>query len=84
MNFQGMRPAPASWTLLVAKHLKHLAPRTLVMDGSFARQDDVNACYPQEVLESADVDILSYHYYGAGETSRVKADCAVARKYGKV
>lgn len=62
MNYRGMRPAPASWTLMVAKHLKSRAPRTLVMDGSFARNDDVDACYPKEVLESSDVDIISYHY----------------------
>lgn len=35
------------------------------MDGSFARNDDVNRCYPPEVLASDAVDILSYHYYGA-------------------
>lgn len=62
MNHRGMRPAPASWTLIVAKHLKSRAPRTLVMDGSFARNDDVDACYPKEVLASDDVDIVSYHY----------------------
>lgn len=62
MNWRGMRPAPPSWTLIVAKHLKSRAPRTLVMDGSFARNDDPEACYPKEVLDSEDVDIVSYHY----------------------
>lgn len=67
MNFLGYRPAPASWTLIIAKHIKSLAPNTLVMDGSFARTEVVESCYAKEVLESPDVDILSYHYYGSGE-----------------
>jgi hypothetical protein len=54
-----MRPAPASWTLLMAKHLRSRAPRHLIMDGSFARNDDPESCYHREVLESPDVDILS-------------------------
>lgn len=83
MNHRGMRPAPASWTLIVAKHLKSRAPRTLVMDGSFARNDDVDACYPKEVLASDDVDIVSYHYYGSGDIRRVEKDCRVAKKHGK-
>lgn len=59
MNSQGMRPAPSQWTLIIAKHLKSRAPKTLVMDGSFARNDDPERCYPKEVLESPDVDIVS-------------------------
>ncbi|BGP53888.1 hypothetical protein JCM8202_006081 [Rhodotorula sphaerocarpa] len=84
MNWRGMRPAPPSWTLIVAKHLKSRAPRTLVMDGSFARNDDPEACYPKEVLDSEDVDIVSYHYYGSGDIRRVEKDCQVARRHGKV
>ncbi|GAA5938222.1 hypothetical protein JCM3775_002920 [Rhodotorula graminis] len=84
MNHLGMRPAPASWTLVVAKHLKSRAPRTLVMDGSFARNDDPERCYPKEVLDSPDVDIISYHYYGDGDARRVKKDCEVARRHNKV
>ncbi|GJN88588.1 hypothetical protein Rhopal_001554-T1 [Rhodotorula paludigena] len=84
MNHLGMRPAPASWTLIVAKHLKSRAPRTLVMDGSFARNDSPELCYPKEVLESPDVDIVSYHYYGDGDARRVKKDCEMARRYNKV
>lgn len=84
MNHLGMRPAPASWTLIVAKHLKSRAPRTLVMDGSFARNDDPERCYQKEVLDSPDVDILSYHYYGDGDARRVKRDCEVARRHNKV
>lgn len=84
MNHLGMRPAPASWTIAVAKHLKHLAPRTLVMDGSFARTEHVAGCYPAEVLACPDVDVLSYHYYGNGDIRRVTQDCELARKHGKV
>jgi hypothetical protein len=81
MNYRGNRPAPSSWTLTIARHLKSLSP-ALVMDGSFARTEP-NSCYPQEVLESQDVDLLSYHYYGDGDADRVKADCMIARQYGK-
>ncbi|GAA5830273.1 hypothetical protein JCM11251_001289 [Rhodosporidiobolus azoricus] len=84
MNHLGMRPAPASWTLIVAKHLKSRAPRTLVMDGSFARNDDCERCYNKEVLESPDIDILSYHYYGSGDIKRVKKDCEISKRYNKV
>jgi len=28
------RPAPSNWTIEIAKHIKSLAPKTLVMDGS--------------------------------------------------
>ncbi|GAA5859544.1 hypothetical protein JCM5353_006319, partial [Sporobolomyces roseus] len=84
MNHQGMRPAPYQWTLTIAKHLKSRAPNTLVMDGSFARNDDPSRCYPQDVLENPDVDIISYHYYGSGDIRRVKKDCDIAKKHGKV
>ncbi|GAA5904841.1 uncharacterized protein JCM6883_004880 [Sporobolomyces salmoneus] len=84
MNHQGMRPAPAEWTLTIARHLKSRAPNMLVMDGSFARNDDPDRCYPKEVLESPDVDIISYHYYGSGDIRRVKKDCEVAKKHQKV
>ncbi|GAA5945121.1 uncharacterized protein JCM15063_006526 [Sporobolomyces koalae] len=84
MNHQGMRPAPAEWTLTIAKHLKSRAPNTLVMDGSFARNDEPERCYPQQVLDSPDVDIISYHYYGSGDIRRVKKDCDIAKRHDKV
>lgn len=83
MNYRGNRSPPASWTLLVAKHLKSRAPNTLVMDGSFARTSDVSSCFPSAVLESSDIDIVSYHYYGDGDISRVGNDCRIARLNGK-
>ncbi|ORY72563.1 glycoside hydrolase superfamily [Leucosporidium creatinivorum] len=84
MCVNGMRPAPASWTLTVAAHLKSRAPNHLVMDGSFARTEHIGSCWPVEVLQSPLVDIISYHYYGSGDIKRVKKDCELAKKYGKV
>ncbi|KAK4053059.1 hypothetical protein OIV83_001794 [Microbotryomycetes sp. JL201] len=84
MNYRSMRPAPASWTLTIAKHLRSRMPNHLVMDGSFARTDDIKSCYPKEVLDSPDVDIVSYHYYGDGDIKRVKKDVDLARKHNKV
>ncbi|KAH8917751.1 glycoside hydrolase family 5 protein [Atractiella rhizophila] len=77
------RPAPASWTLEIAKHIRSLAPNTLVMDGSFARNDDPECCYEKAVLQSPDVHLLSYHYYGSGDIKRVKKDVEICKKYGK-
>lgn len=85
MNSMGYRPAPASWTLAVARHIKSLS-QSLVMDGSFARTETVEDCYPLEILEILEslVDIISFHYYGSGDISRVRKDCKIAKKYGKV
>ncbi|PLW05737.1 hypothetical protein PCANC_23237 [Puccinia coronata f. sp. avenae] len=60
------RPAPAAWTIEIAQFIKTLAPKTLVMDGSYSR----NPKFPweDEVLDSPYVDLYSYHYYGEGET----------------
>ncbi|KAL8293149.1 hypothetical protein RQP46_000843 [Phenoliferia psychrophenolica] len=82
MNRNGYGAAPAEWTLKIAKHLKSRA-RQLVMDGSFARTDNRESCFPKAVLESPDVDIISYHY-GGGDIGRLAGDCQVAAKYGKV
>lgn len=54
------------------------------MDGSYARTDNVDSCFPKATLESPDVDIISFHYYGGGDTNRLAQDCAVAAKHGKV
>nr|KAJ3420056.1 hypothetical protein HK105_006160 [Polyrhizophydium stewartii] len=53
-------PPPAAWTLQIANHIKSLAPKQLVMDGSFGIYG-----WPAEVLDQASpIDILSNHYYG--------------------
>lgn len=49
----------------IASHIKSLAPHTLVMDGSFAKDDRIEECYAREALKSKDVDIIDYHYYGS-------------------
>ncbi|KAH9818626.1 family 5 glycoside hydrolase [Melampsora americana] len=84
MNNGGYRPAPGSWTLEIAAHIKSLAPKTLIMDGSFARTDSVESSHAPEVLQSNLIDIISWHYYGYGETRRLQYDVDVARKNGKV
>ncbi|EGG00256.1 family 5 glycoside hydrolase [Melampsora larici-populina 98AG31] len=84
MNSGGYKPAPAAWTLEIAAHIKRLAPKTLIMDGSFARCDSVEASHEREVLQSNLVDIISWHYYGYGETDRLQYDVEIARKNGKV
>ncbi|KAM0791855.1 hypothetical protein ACM66B_004112 [Microbotryomycetes sp. NB124-2] len=63
MNFNETNPAPAAWTLEIAKHLRKVFPNHLVADGSFARNPDPNMAWPKEVLESDLVDIVAYHYY---------------------
>ncbi|OAV92896.1 hypothetical protein PTTG_02736 [Puccinia triticina 1-1 BBBD Race 1] len=60
------RAAPASWTIEIAQHIKSLAPKTLVMDGSFSRNP--SAAWNDEVLDSPFVDLFSYHFYGTGDT----------------
>jgi len=80
---KGKEPAPAAWTLEIAKHIKSLAPCALVMDGSFSKSDTSESAFRKEVLESKDVDIMSYHYYGAGDVQRVVEDPAIAASYGK-
>lgn len=77
-------PAPSAWTLAIAKHMKALAPRTLVMDGSLARLNDRNKCWPVECLKSPDIDLFSYHYYGNGDIGRVEKDVAFVLQYKKV
>ncbi|GAA95566.1 glycoside hydrolase family 5 protein [Mixia osmundae IAM 14324] len=84
MNLGGKAPAPGSWTVTIAQHIKTLAPRSLVMDGSYSRNDDIIKSYPSEVLGSPDVDILSYHYYGAGEAKRIRKDIELAKKHDKI
>ncbi|KAH9817134.1 family 5 glycoside hydrolase [Melampsora americana] len=56
------RSPPANWTLSVARHIKSLAPKLLVMDGSYSR--NIENPWEEDVLKSPDVDILSYHLYG--------------------
>jgi endo-1,4-beta-mannosidase len=74
MNFEGLgkTPAPGAWTVEIAEHIKSLAPDTLVMDGSYARNDssDCKSCYAPEVLASPAVELLTYHFYNDEEGTR--------------
>lgn len=59
-------PTPRSSTDVASDgSIKKYAPKTLVMDGSFARTEDISKSYAPEVLASDAVDIISWHYYGA-------------------
>ncbi|POW05553.1 hypothetical protein PSTT_09616, partial [Puccinia striiformis] len=84
MNFGGKRPAPGEWTLEIARHIKNLAPRALVMDGSFARTDETPHRHDLQALHSELVDIISYHYFGHGDTRFVEHDVKAAREHGTV
>ncbi|KAI9618139.1 hypothetical protein H4Q26_012483 [Puccinia striiformis f. sp. tritici PST-130] len=60
------RPPPANWTIEIAGFIKSLAPKTLVMDGSYSRNPKF--AWEDAVLACPHVDLYSYHYYGEGET----------------
>ncbi|PLW05735.1 hypothetical protein PCANC_26084 [Puccinia coronata f. sp. avenae] len=60
------RPAPSNWTIEIAEHIKSLAPKTLVMDGSYSRNP--SEAWEDEVLNSPHVELFSYHMYGSGDT----------------
>lgn len=75
------RPPPANWTLSVARHIKSLAPKLLVMDGSYSRNIDLP--WDEEVLESSHVDILSYHLYGDDNIDHFNQLNEQVRQYNK-
>ncbi|KAG0147584.1 hypothetical protein CROQUDRAFT_61589 [Cronartium quercuum f. sp. fusiforme G11] len=77
------RPPPANWTLSVARHIKSLAPRTLVMDGSYARNITRESVWEEDVLKSKDVDLFSYHLYGNGDIAYYDRLNSTIRRYGK-
>ncbi|EGG07438.1 family 5 glycoside hydrolase [Melampsora larici-populina 98AG31] len=70
VTFNHTRPAPAEWTIDIAKYIKQYAPHTLVMDGSYSRNPQDT--WPEETLKSPYVDIFSYHLYN-NEASFEKA-----------
>ncbi|KZT59383.1 glycoside hydrolase family 5 protein [Calocera cornea HHB12733] len=85
MNGGAGAPPPGAWTVEIARHIKALAPHTLVMDGSYARTDSQKACFAPEVLRAdSPISILSYHYYGSGDAWRLAKDAAFAARHGKV
>lgn len=72
---------PGNWTVEIARHLKLLAPKILVMDGSYSR-DPVTA-WQTEALESTHVELFSYHFYGRGDTEAYDMLNNKIRDYGK-
>ncbi|KAI8446497.1 family 5 glycoside hydrolase [Phakopsora pachyrhizi] len=77
------RPAPSNWTIDIARYIKSLAPRIMVMDGSFARTTVAADAWPQETLLSPYVDLFSYHLYGDGDALIASSYQAQAEKYNK-
>ncbi|KAI7938937.1 hypothetical protein MJO28_014516 [Puccinia striiformis f. sp. tritici] len=75
------RPPPAKWTLEIAEHLKSLAPKTLVMDGSYSRKN--SSFWEKSVLESTSVDLFDYHLYGENDLSWYTALHEEVRAHGK-
>ncbi|KAA1136631.1 hypothetical protein PGTUg99_036517 [Puccinia graminis f. sp. tritici] len=75
------QPAPAPWTIEVSRHLKTLAPKILVMDGSYSRHPSF--AWEKEALESKYVDLFSYHFYGGGDTEAFDMLNGKVRAYGK-
>ncbi|PLW15315.1 hypothetical protein PCANC_11296 [Puccinia coronata f. sp. avenae] len=75
------RPPPAKWTLEIARHIKSLAPRTLVMDGSYSRRN--RSFWEEDVLDSKYVDLFSYHLYGENDLVSYPALRDEVRAHGK-
>ncbi|KZO95163.1 glycoside hydrolase family 5 protein [Calocera viscosa TUFC12733] len=87
MNYLGYLPAPGNWTVAVAAHIKSLAPNTMVLDGSLARNNYTDESFALEALQSPLVDLFSYHYYRdnppAYDYRRINADSAYVQSFGK-
>lgn len=47
----------------IARHIKSLAPRTLVSDGTYGRNLSIKETFAIEALQSKYVDIFDGHYY---------------------
>lgn len=81
VTFNHTRPAPAEWTIDIAKYIKQHAPHTLVMDGSYSRNPSNS--WPDDTLKSPYVDIFSYHLYGDGDISLFNALNERVKSFGK-
>jgi endo-1,4-beta-mannosidase len=67
-------PAPGDWSVEMAKHIKTLAPKTLVASGDMGGLD-ARYRYTPESLNSPYVDIISNHYYyGQSDLQRITID----------
>lgn len=80
-------PAPGSWTVNIAQHIKSLAPNILVMDGSLSRSNNTADKFNTTALNSPYVDLFSYHYYdvhyGQLPFYDVPADSAYVTQHNK-
>ncbi|KAI8827228.1 glycoside hydrolase superfamily [Fimicolochytrium jonesii] len=77
---------PASWTIAMTQHIKSLAPRTLVADGSIGGKDSSAKLSREALASSAGPDIFVNHYYhGHEDLKRLPKDAAlIGKKHGKV
>jgi hypothetical protein len=81
-GWEGEAP-PLEWTLEIAKHIKSIATRTLVYDGTMGGLD-IPTRFPEEVLKSDLVDIFSAHYYyGDSDIGRINRDSQFIGGYKK-
>lgn len=75
---------PVAWTLEIATHFKTLAPRTLVMDGTYGFQNLPNRI-PKEVMQSRYIDIIGNHYfYGDSDLTRIASHADFVTRNKKV
>ena len=75
---------PADWLLDVAMHIKSLAPRTLVADGSMGGLN-ATARYVSQALDHPAIDLFSNHYYyGESDYSRLEKDAKFVADRHKV
>lgn len=76
---------PGAWTVRMATFIKAVAPKTLVMDGSFGGLSSFNR-YAPEALQSGAVDMFSNHYYyGSSDIARIANDAQIVADWnGKV
>ncbi|KAJ3264322.1 hypothetical protein HK104_006491, partial [Borealophlyctis nickersoniae] len=72
-------PPPGPWTLEIARHIKQLAPHTLVADGTLG-WDNRKARWQKEALAAPEVDIFVNHY----QDKRLEKDADYVAGCGKV
>lgn len=70
----GNKNVPTNWTDTIAKHIKSLAPKHLVMDGTYGIQP--------AALTLDSVDLYSDHFYPRN-VSKLEEDLALVSKAGK-
>ncbi|KZV94211.1 glycoside hydrolase [Exidia glandulosa HHB12029] len=73
----GEGPPPASWTREIAQHIKSLAPKQLVFDGTYG-------VFPESgQLDVQEVDIFSDHFY-PDNTTKLLTGIGHVQKAGRV